>query len=196
MDEDWDYEETFIGPEVNNAQTTEEDVTTQVELVKAINMMDYRRHETHCDGCEPLFVPTRQSPLFCNCTVYSLFVEQWRCIPCFLVAETSFITTQQKYTMEHLPHQTESYWVYQKVRPAPYAPTDMRLLTCKPQGWFCKCGKPASEQSMETCRWCGKVLGYNWTLGCQDYLLKRVLQQLGSWTDLERRDDPVLSQLG
>jgi hypothetical protein len=47
---------------------------------------------------------------------------------------------------------------------------------------------------METCRWCGKIIGYS--RGRKAYYLRRVREQLGSWTDLERRDDPVLSQLG
>ncbi|GAB7325327.1 hypothetical protein MBLNU13_g09374t1 [Cladosporium sp. NU13] len=40
-DEEWDSEETFIGLQVNNADITEEDVPTQVELVQAISMMDH-----------------------------------------------------------------------------------------------------------------------------------------------------------
>lgn len=196
-DEDWDFEETMIGFQVNNVDIDEQDVPTKVALVKAISMMDYRRHETHCDGCEPLLVPTRKSAPFCKCTVHSLFVEQWHCILCFLEEETNYVTTEQKYTMEHIPHQTESRWVYQKVgKPLLMSPTDMHLLTCELQKWFCKCGKPAFDQSMETCRWCGMVIGYNRTLHRQAYLLKRVREQLGSWTDLERRGDPVLSQLG
>lgn len=47
---------------------------------------------------------------------------------------------------------------------------------------------------METCRWCGKVVGYYGNR--EAHIMKRIRDQLGSLTDIERRDDPVLSQLG
>jgi len=56
-DDDWDLEEVFIGVQVDDAVINEENVTQQVELVKAISMMYCDRYETHCDECEPLLLP-------------------------------------------------------------------------------------------------------------------------------------------
>jgi hypothetical protein len=67
-------------------------------------------------------------------------------------------------------------------------------LTQELQTIFCACGKEEVEQPTETCRWCGRVTGY--CFGRDVHHLKRIREQLGSATDLERRDDPVLSQLG
>lgn len=47
---------------------------------------------------------------------------------------------------------------------------------------------------METCKWCGKVIGYY--TNREAHIMNRILDQLGSLTDLERRGDSVLSQLG
>jgi hypothetical protein len=119
LDESWDLEELCIGAEVNDAEITEENVPSQVELVKAIRMMNDGRYETHCEECEPLFVPTRKSTPFCKCTVHSHFVRRWRCIPCILVEEATLITSQQKYTVELIRCRNQSGWLYYKVGAAP-----------------------------------------------------------------------------
>ena len=103
FDTSWDMEEVGIGLDVNDGDIQEEDATRLVELAKAIRMMWCNRYATHCDACEPLYVPSPRSAISCRCTVHSHFVRPWRCIPCVLAEEASLTASQQKYTIQYNP---------------------------------------------------------------------------------------------
>lgn len=128
-DEECDFEEMFIGTGVTDADIREEDVTGQVELKKAINMLS-SKGQTHCEDCEPLFVDSLGSREWCTCDVYSRFVEPWRCISCVLAEETDLVVSQQKYTMTYDPTETRrGDWAYDRVNIAcPIADNSMRAL--------------------------------------------------------------------
>jgi hypothetical protein len=114
-DEEWEFEERFLGTAVNDAEITEEDVTKRVELIKAIGMLS-SKHQTHCEDCEPLFVDSLGSKEWCSCDIHSHFVKPWRCIPCVLAEETNLVLSQQKYTMTYDPKETRRRnWAYDRV---------------------------------------------------------------------------------
>lgn len=115
FDTSWDMEEVGIGLDVNDGDIQEEDATRLVELAKAIRMMWCNRYATHCDECEPLYVPSPRSAISCRCTVHSHFVRPWRCIPCVLAEEASLTASQQKYTIQYNPLKHQRHWMYKKV---------------------------------------------------------------------------------
>lgn len=114
----WDTSEEELSLDVRDGEVEAEEVTREIELSKAIDMLS-TKDQTHCDDCEPLFVDNRlESKLtedWCHCTLYAHFVEPWRCIPCVLAEQTKLITSQQKYKVVFDPN-TKPEWMYEKVR--------------------------------------------------------------------------------
>jgi hypothetical protein len=191
--DDWDDTEEDISYDVRDAQIKEENSRHVVELLKTIRMYS-TRDQTHCEDCEPLFVEDQSMRGWCKCTLYSHFVATWRCIPCVLAEEAKLVTSQQKYSVEYNPGYRRDL-IHMKVClphfQFTYEPalTDVELKTM-----ICGCEKEEADRSTETCRWCGLISSYCY--GRSDHHLRRVCEQLGSLTDLQRGDDPVLNQLG
>ena len=64
---------------------------SKVETVKSHYMLYSMKVMTHCEDCQPLIFLNER----CTCTLYGLFSQIWRCIPCTLMKETKCAISEQ-----------------------------------------------------------------------------------------------------
>jgi len=164
----------------------------KVQLVKAMGMSEIK-DLTHCEDCEPLVVGPRKKVVFCQCSLHRHFIKPWRCIPCVLAEEASLIASQQKYAVSYNPQARWPEDVYEKVV-IPHVLPPMWMLMCNSR----KCSADVANAPATTLSrhadgverripWCG----------CRGLLEVYLIQeQLQGVTDLNRRVDPSLGQLG
>lgn len=113
--EEWGYYESAICKEVEENGM----VRHNIETKKASDILCGETWQTFCDACEPLCIQLEDSWQWCECDLYSCFVEQWRCIPCVLVEEAKATLSRQPYKITFKPEYDERILKYWHVSASP-----------------------------------------------------------------------------
>lgn len=172
--DEWDeYEESVC------AEIEDEDLdSSNIEVIKAQDILSPDCTQTYCSDCEPICLMFRDSMPSCKCNLYSHFVKRWRCIPCVIKEQAKTVTQRQPYKVTYKPN----YANHSGMRDRLYK-HDMH----------CECGRPVDPHSTQTCRKCGGRIFYYAFKSA--FALMRLHAQLGTSID-GRSEDPILSQLG